>query len=260
MKVPVVKSEPMRELEGIDHGFFTRLGGVSKGAFSSLNCSPISGDKSDAIEANRQIVASKLGGRVLVTNRQVHGKNVRVIGPDNELNQIVEADGLITRELGVCIGALGADCAPVLFAEPETMIIGVAHVGWQGGLAGVTDVMLATMKQMGASWDSIYCCIGPAIQRESYEVGGEFKNRLLAESSIDAESCFTVHAESGNVHFDLPLYIEKRLRHRGLKLIDRCDQDTYSDNERFFSYRRACHRGERLYGRQVGAICLLEDA
>lgn len=259
MKVPVVESEAMGELKGIGHGFFTRRGGISERIFSSLNCSPFSGDASDAIEANRQIVASKLGGRVLVTNRQVHGRKVRVIGPDDDLNQVVEADGLVTKERGVCIGALGADCAPVLFADPETMIIGVAHVGWQGGLAGVTDVVLGTMMQMGASWGSIYCCIGPAIQRKSYEVGGEFRDRLLAESSIDAGSCFTVHADTGKVHFDLPLYIEERLRQRGLNLIDRCDQDTYSDQERFFSYRRACHSGEKFYGRQVGAICLLEN-
>lgn len=256
MSLPLVRSQLLGGIDGIQHGFTTRIGGVSTGLFSSLNCSPFSGDDKRAIGKNRRLISSELGAHALVTNRQMHGTRVRVIDPDSGLNQGIEADAIVTREKRLCIAALGADCAPVLFADPQHKIIGVAHVGWRGALDGVVDAVVSKMEQLGANRTTIHCCIGPAIQRNSYEVGEDFRSNFLAVSTQRLDSCFNVNVDTGNVHFDLPKYIQKRLEDQGLELIDRREEDTYSDEERFFSYRRACHQGESLYGRQVGAICL----
>jgi YfiH family protein len=256
MSLPLIRSQLLGGIEGIQHGFTTRIGGVSTGQFSSLNCSPFSGDDNKAIEENRRLISSELGAHALVTNRQMHGTRVRIIDSDSDLDLEIEADAIVTRKKGICIAALGADCAPVLFADPQHKIIGAAHVGWRGALDGVVDAIVGKLEQLGAERSTIHCCIGPAIQQKSYEVGEDFRSGLMALSTCGLDSCFRVNTDTGNVHFDLPKYIETRLEDQGLELIDRREEDTYSDEERFFSYRRACHQGESLYGRQVGAICL----
>ena len=169
-----------------------------------------------------------------------------------------EGDGLVTDLRGVALGALGADCAPVLFADPGAGVIGAAHGGWQGALVGVTDAVIDAMEAIGASRGSMVAAIGPAIQLGSYEVGEAFRSRFLEESPIDSEDCFHDSAETGNVHFDLPGYLVRRLTAAGVGRIDDLGLDTYADESRFFSYRRMCHRGESVYGRQIGAIALCQ--
>ena len=243
--------------DGIAHGFFTRQGGVSQGLYASLNCSAFSADIPEAVGQNRSRVAAALGGRYLVTNKQIHGNRVREVKATDDIGTVVEADGLVTAEKGICLGALGADCAPVVFADAEARLVGVAHAGWQGALAGVTDSVVEAMISLGSRADSIRCAIGPAIQWRSYEVGDGFRKNFLAQSSPDAVQFFGDHPESGKVHFDLPGYIGFRLKARGVGAVDCLALDTYADADRFFSYRRSCHRGESDYGRQVGAVCLL---
>ena len=257
MSIPIIKSNMLDGIEGISHGFSTRKGGRSKGQYSSLNCSPFSGDDRNVVKSNRRLIYSLLGGHVLVTNRQTHGREVRRIGPGSDLERMANADGIVTRETGVCIGALGADCAPVLFVDPKVMIIGIAHVGWQGALLGVTDAVVEDMEKSGAARTEIRCAIGPAIQWASYEVGEQFRDRFLDTGGAEAEPFFKRHPETNEVHFDLTFYIESRIKSMGLVHVERCRLDTYTDETQFFSYRRACHRDESEYGRQLGAICLV---
>lgn len=238
----------------VSHGFFGREGGVSGGLYASLNCSFNADDARDNVRENRDRVVRVLGGHRLVTNRQVHGRDVRIVDADTAAEAYCEADGLVTRDPGVCIGALGADCAPVLLAAPG--VVGAAHAGWQGALRGVTDAVIDRMLGPGVERADIVAAIGPAIAPLSYEVGEVFRDRLLAESPVDAGDCFIIHPQTGNVHFDLPGYIELRLRAAGISRVERIAADTYAEESTYFSYRRACHRGEADYGRQVGAICL----
>lgn len=246
-------SPALENVPGIRHGFFTRRGGTSGGPFESLNCSPNAGDSPENVQENRRRVVQALGGHCLVTNRQVHGRRVRVVDGDTDAEALEEADGLVTVDRGICIGALGADCAPVLFAAPG--VVGAAHVGWKGALAGITDTVIEAMEAF-TDRRRIVAAIGPAIQPLSYEVGEEFRDRLLAMSTMDAEDCFLSHPDTRRVHFDLPAYTERRLRHAGIREVERTASDTYMDEKRFFSYRRSCHRGVPQYGRQPGAICL----
>lgn len=252
-----VRSTVLGDVSIVRHGFFGRGGGVSTSEYASLNCSPGSGDDPDAIHENRHRVAAALGGRCLVTNQQVHGNRVRIVDDGSDLTRSIEADGLVTRMPGVCLGALGADCAPVIFADPVAGVIGVAHAGWQGALCGVTDSVIDALIRLGATEANIVAAIGPAIQCPSYEVGEAFRTRFEDESPVDGNSLFSRSATTGNVHFDLPGYIRLRLKARQLAVVDQLHQDTYTDEPGFFSYRRACHRGEERYGRQVGAVCLV---
>lgn len=253
---PCVYSDGLTAIRGIRHGFFTRDGGVSEAEYRSLNCSLGSGDQHQHIMVNRRRVADALGGTVLVTNQQVHGNRVRTLTTQSDFDLSEQADGMVTTNKSICLGALGADCAPVLFADGDATVVGVAHAGWQGALAGVTDAVIEAMVGLGAQPGNIYAAIGPAIQLSSYEVGEQFQRRFERESPVDPGGCFAVSEKTGNVHFDLPGYIGLRLQGHGLAGIDQLGHDTYLDEERFFSYRRACHRGEEKYGRQVGAICL----
>jgi len=258
MTIPFAIAENLGELTGLRHGFFGRQGGVSRGIFDSLNCSAFSGDDASAIQKNRDLVAAALHARSMITNKQVHGSLVRVIDQDHDLSSVHEADGLVTTGSGIALAALGADCAPVLFADPVARVIGVAHAGWQGALGGVTDSVINTMCDVGAQIGNIVVAIGPAIQKQSYEVGEQFKEKVMDQSPIDADNCFHCHGKTGNVHFDLPGYTAQRLKVAGIRLVTQLADDTYTEAVRYFSYRRSCHRQEDGYGRQVGAICLEE--
>ncbi len=248
-------SSLLRDIPEIRHGFFSRKGGVSVGLHASLNCSFDAGDHRQHVLENRDRVVQALEGSRLITNWQVHGKKVRVVGSETDTDSAVEADGLVTSDMGVCIGAMGADCAPVLLAAPG--VVGAAHAGWLGALSGVTDAVLDSMETLGAQRDRIAVAIGPAIQSISYEVGDRFRERFMDESPINAAACFFRHAETGRMHFDLPGYIERRLLHAGIRQFDRSPWDTYSNDSLFFSFRRARHQGESVYGRQIGAVCLV---
>ncbi|MBX2869036.1 MAG: peptidoglycan editing factor PgeF [Acidiferrobacterales bacterium] len=256
MKVPHITAPCLARLEGISHGFFGRQGGVSESLFDSLNCSPFSGDDLDHINENRKRICSTLDAATLITNKQVHGADVRLINQTTCSSEVYEADGLVTREPGLALGALGADCAPVLFADPVSGVVGAAHAGWQGAVAGITDSVVRKMCEVGAKTNSITATIGPAIQKQSYEVGDQFRQNLLARSPIEATDCFHRNEYTANIHFDLPGYIVLRLKAAGLGRIFFLSDDTYSDDSRYFSYRRACHNQEANYGRQVGAICI----
>ncbi len=257
--LPRLTSPLLQSLDFINHGFFTRLGGISSGEFESLNCSPFSGDNRPAIRTNRDRVKQDLQADVLLSLKQVHSNKVAIIAAhcnqsDNE--KIAEADALVTGTAGIALGVMGADCAGILFADAENQVIGAAHGGWQGALLGITDNVVNAMCDLGANKNNIIATIGPAIQKQSYEVGNEFVAKFLQQSEIDCENCF-ISADNGTrILFDLPLYLERKLLNAAIGQVDRLTEDTYADEKRFFSYRRSCHHGQRLYGRQINAICI----
>lgn len=257
MTPPKYLTSPLlQSIESVNHGFFTRLGGVSSGIFSSLNCSLYSEDDLESVRTNRNRVMQGLHCHTLFSLRQIHSNNVVVIDAKSDSNRVVQADAMVTDRIGVALGVMGADCAAVLFADLDNRIVAAAHSGWQGALSGVTDNVVTAMCDLGASKNRIAAAIGPAIQRQSYEVGDEFMSRFLKQSSVECEDCFSLGENGQGIHFDLPLYLEHRLFHAGVDQVNRLVEDTYSDEKQFFSYRRSCHRGEGFYGRQISAISL----
>src|SRR5258708_2023051 len=155
------------------------------------------------------------------------------------------------------LGILAADCAPVLFADPSAGIIGAAHGGWRGALAGVMEATVATMVRLGAQPRRIRAGIGPCIAQPSYAVGPEFAAAFAAADQA-SDRCFAPASRPGHYLFDLPGYIALRLARLGLAAIERAAHDTAAEEELFFSYRRACLRGETDYGPGLAAIALAE--
>jgi YfiH family protein len=244
---------------GIRHAFFTRQGGVSLGLFASLNCGFGSGDDPADVDENRALAAARLGLAAdrLVTCHQVHGTRAVTVERPWHRTANPRADALVTTVPGIALGVLAADCAPVLFADPAARVIGAAHGGWRGALAGVMEATVAAMAAQGARAERIRAGIGPCIAQPSYEVGPEFA-AAFAAADRGSGDYFVPAARAGHFLFDLPGYIAHRLQRLGLAQIERAPHDSVADEALFFSYRRACLRGEPDYGRGLAAIALAE--
>ena len=244
-------------LDGISHGFFTRQGGHSTGLFDSLNCGMGSGDDKHTVLKNRATVAGKLGiaPDCLLSAWQVHSPDAVVVSEPWQGEDRPRVDALVTRTPGLGLGVLTADCGPVLFADPQAKVIGAAHAGWKGALTGVTAKTLAAMEEQGADRANVTAVIGPMISRAAYEVGPEFPGRFTDADPANARY-FTPSARAGHFMFDLPAYLADRLRAEGVGTVVNLSLCTFSDEARFFSYRRATHRNEKDYGRLISAIAL----
>jgi len=242
-------------LDGVPHGFLGRRGGVSTGVCAGLNVGWGSGDDREAIAENRRrAVEAVAPGARLVTVHQVHSADALHAAapwPDDARPQ---ADAIVTDRPGLALGILTADCTPVLFADRQAGVIGAAHAGWKGALGGVIEATLAAMEARGATRARIAAAVGPVIARKSYEVDDAFLRRF-AEADPENDLFFSPGRE-GHHQFDLEAYVLARLAQAGVTRAEALGLDTYSDPERFFSYRRATHKGEADYGRQISLIAL----
>lgn len=241
----------------IRHAFFTRSGGVSAGCFASLNCGFGTRDEADNVARNRAIAMARLdlAPDRLVTCRQVHGTEIATVEEPWLREHAPRADGMVTNRPGIALGVLAADCAPVLFADPEARVIGGAHSGWRGALAGVLEATIAAMEGIGAARGRIRVAIGPCIAQRSYEVGPEFPAPFLAEHP-DNQAFFSPAQREGHLMFDLGGYIASRLTRIGIATVHRAPHDTVAEEDRFFSYRRARLRGEQDFGLGLAAIAI----
>lgn len=246
----------LESCDGIRHGFFTRQGGVSKGMYGSLNCGLGSQDDAESVRQNHALVAETLGvpaGRLL-TLYQIH--SARAVIVDKPWNgEAAEADALVTRTPGLAIGALTADCAPILLCDPQARVIAAAHAGWRGALSGIAEATMAAMEELGAKRERVVAVIGPSISQRAYEVGSDYVDRFLAEEPA-SETFFMTDESSGEPHFDLSGYVAERLSRAGVGSVSDLGLCTYCDETRLFSYRRSQHHGEEDYGRQISAIVL----
>lgn len=243
--------------DDVRHVFCTREGGVSEDVFAALNCGFGSGDDPEKVRRNRAIATARLGLAAdrLTTAYQCHSAAVVVVKEPWRHEAAPRVDGLVTRIPGIALGILTADCAPVLFADPEAGVIGAAHAGWRGALAGVIEATLARMEELGAARERIRAGIGPCIGPRSYEVGPEFPAPFLAEDRA-AQVFFAPAPRLGHFLFDLAGYAAHRLKRAGVAAIACAARDTFGEKDCFFSYRRAILGGERRYGRLLSAIAL----
>jgi YfiH family protein len=242
---------------GIAHAFFSRRGGVSGGHFESLNCGFGSGDAADNVGRNRAVAMDLLDLQAdrLVTCYQVHSAAVVAVKAPWSREAAPRADGLVTDVPGIALGVLTADCAPVLLADSGARVIGAAHGGWRGALGGILEATIDGMEALGAERARIRAGIGPCIAQYSYEVGPEFPEAFISEDPASA-AYFLAAPRTGHFLFDLPGYAEYRLARAGVRSVERTGHDTVAEHTQFFSYRRACLRGERVYGRALSAIAL----
>ena len=256
----MIEAASLLGLAGIRHGFFTRKGGVSEGAWASLNCGLSTGDDDTRVAENRALVCAAMGVAAadLVTVRQVHGSDALIVVSPWGNAPAGMADGMATKAKGVALGLLTADCAPVLLADAEAGVVGAAHAGWRGALAGITDSVVDAMTNLGAERGRIVAAVGPCIGWESYEVDADFaapfvgrggNNERFFRSAEGAEG-----TAPGKLRFDLDGYVTARLRAAGVGAVENVGLDTVADAARFFSYRRCVREGSPDGGRQISVI------
>lgn len=244
------------ECAGMAHGFFGRAGGVSTGLYASLNCGFGSSDDPARVAENRRRALARLEPKAdtLLTGYQVHGADIAIVEAPWTRESLPKVDGMVTARPGIALGILSADCAPILFADGEARVIGAAHGGWRGALAGVAEAAVNAMVGLGARAGAIRAAIGPCIAQASYEVGPDFPHPFLAHSRA-ASRFFVASPRAGHHRFDLAGYVAWRLGDIGLASIRIVAHDTAAEPD-FFSYRRATLKGEADYGRELSAIIL----
>lgn len=244
---------------GIVHGFFTRQGGVSDGIYASRNVGLGSNDDRDKVLENRKRIANALGAEAdrLATPYQIHSADVITLAEPFSENDDRKADALVTNQKGLAIGILTADCGPVLFADAEAGVVGAAHAGWKGAIGGVLQNTISAMEALGARRGRISAILGPTISQAAYEVGPEFHERFLDANSGHTRF-FNASEKPDHYMFNLPAFIRLQLENAGVSVAGDVGLCTYSDEERFFSYRRTTHRKEPDYGRQISAIMITE--
>jgi YfiH family protein len=247
----------LNDLDGVRHGFMTRLGGVSEGLYASLNCGYGSGDDPERVTENRHRALSQaeLQGLPLVTCYQVHSAKAVHVTTAWKREEAPQVDAMVTDRPGIALGILTADCAPVLMADPQARIVGAAHAGWRGAIGGVVEATLDLMVKLGAKVDHVVAGIGPCIAQRSYEVGPEFPAPFLAQNPQN-EDYFAPSRRAGHYLFDLPSYVASRLGAAGVKRVNLAYCDTCAEADRFFSYRRTTLEGRKDYGRLLSLICL----
>ncbi len=247
-----LRASNLSALPGIAHGFFGRDGGVSSGIYASLNCGLGSNDRRAKVLENRGRVAKALGGRQVVTLYQAHTPTALVIDEPVAPNEVPKADAVVTATPGLVVGALAADCTPVLMADAQAKVVAAVHAGWRGAVAGVLEAAIGAMQAIGADKRRIRAAIGPCISQAAYEVGPEFEAELLKLDPGNARF-FALPPGKTRVHFDLPAYVTARLVNAGVADVELQSPCT-TQGESYFSYRRSQQRREPDYGRQISAI------
>lgn len=239
----------------VPHGFFTRQGGVSTGAYAALNCSLSGQDDPDAVRRNRAACAGVLGAESVLGLVQVHGVAVADARTPWTDATRPTADALVTNRPGQAIGVLTADCAPVLFADLRAGVVGAAHAGWRGAVAGVLEATIEAMEGLGATRENVAAMVGPCIGQASYEVGPDLRDEVLARDAADARF-FGPGRREDRWQFDLAGYCVARLAATGIGRADALWQDTLAQEERFFSHRRRTLAGGGPLGHQLSAIAI----
>lgn len=255
----MLQATSLATLARIRHAFFTRSGGVSQGVYASLNGGVGSNDAPDKIAENRARMAAALGVKAdrLLTPYQIHSPDVVVADEPWTRENRPRADAIVTRVPRLAIGVSTADCGPLLFADSEAGVIGAAHAGWRGALAGVIEATIVAMERLGASRDRMTAALGPTIRQPNYEVGPEFVERFLAADPGNTRF-FEPSQRAGHAMFDLTGYIAECVQRAGIIQFEDLGLCTCAEPERFFSYRRTTLRGEPDYGRHINAIALAE--
>jgi YfiH family protein len=236
MTIRLVRSSVIPE-NGITHGFPERTGGVSAGPRASLNLGVRWGDDTANVAVNRRRLAEHAGydPAQLQITRHVHGTDVWTVG--QPLPDDAQFDGMVCDRVGPVLGAFAADCIPLLFAEPEARVIGAAHAGWRGTVAGVARNVVERMQSLGARPERIRVALGPSIGPCCFEVGPEV---VTAFRDALGELPGMVVAGPRKDHIDLRIATRAVLERAGVRPdgIDDRPPCTRCEPERFFSYRR----------------------
>ena len=229
--------QSLDDLDGLLHAVLTRIGGVSRGPYATLNLGHTVGDDAEAVKENHRRALIPLGiepARV-VSPWQVHGAHVGVVSRDHLGTIRPETDALVTATPGVPLMMRFGDCAPVLFCDPVRHVIGMAHAGWRGVVAGVVGASVRVMtEQLGCNPGDIRAGVGPTIGSCCYEVGGDVAEEIAGACPAGAR---VVRRANGQIYADLPAAVEAQLRAAGIRSIEQADLCTSCRVDEFFSHR-----------------------
>jgi YfiH family protein len=252
-----LQAKSLSRFDRVRHAFFTRDGGVSDGLYASLNGGVGSNDDIALVAENRARMARALdvAPENFVTCFQIHSPDVVVAERPWTSETRPKADAIVTKVPGLAIGVSTADCGPLLFADERAGVIGAAHAGWRGALTGVIEKTIAAMEALGADRNRVVAALGPLIRKQNYEVSQSFVDEFLCADEAYARF-FSPASREGHAMFDLPGFVAARIEQSGVGFFEDMQLCTYSDAERFYSYRRSVHRAEPDYGRHVNAIVL----
>ncbi len=229
------------ELKDISYGFFTRKGGYSKSPYDSLNCSFNVEDNEDDVKENLKLVCNQLKLERLIKLNQTHSSKVFVVHNKNDVNNNIQADGLVTKLKGIGLSILGADCAPILFYDKNSKIIGACHAGWRGTINGIIEATIVRMENLGANRNNIVAVIGPTIHKESYVVRNDLAKIILENEFYQKNHLILFHVKENKYLFDLPLLIKESLKNSKVNSIGDVKMNTYKKSNLFFSHRKSTH-------------------
>ena len=251
---------PKLEFKDITHGFFTRKGGCSKSPYASLNCSFNVEDKESDVKKNLILVCNELKLEKLIKLNQIHSSKVFVVNSKIDLINNVKADGLVTKLKGIGLSVLGADCAPILFYDQISKIIGACHAGWRGSINGIIESTITNMETLGAKRNDIISIIGPTIHKESYEIKKDVALIVKETEFYKKNHSILFHVKDDKYLFDLPLLIKESLKSSKITNFGDIYINTYKKSNLFFSHRKSCHKNfpkEGKTGRHISVIGLI---
>ncbi len=247
------KSKKLSKFKMIRHGFFNRLGGVSKGIYKGLNCGLGSDDKIKDVRKNIEKVCQKIGCNKnnLILLDQIHSNHIHKIIkiPKKKL----KGDSLITNKKGIALGILTADCAPVFIYDPVNNLISALHAGWKGAYKKIVSTTLRKFKSNGSNFKNLIAVIGPCIGKENYEVRNDFLDKFI---NLDKSNKKFFKMKRDKIYFSLKDYIKEQLMKSGVKNIEIISKDTYKLNNNFFSARRSIKNKLHDYGRNISVIMI----
>jgi YfiH family protein len=251
-------SKKFNNFNNINHCFFSKKGGVSKGIYTSLNCGLGSSDKKENVLKNLEIVSNyiRINNKSLFTMNQTHSNKVVVINNKNKHIQRINSDALVTNQKNIAISVLTADCVPILIYDDINHIIATIHAGWKGAIGGIIENTLNEINKINRN-GRINVAIGPCIGVNNYEVGQKFYARFIKES--DENENFFLSIKENKFLFDLRKYVNSKFKKLAVSYVENIDFDTFSENKNFFSFRKSKQMGEKDYGRCISVISLIND-
>ena len=247
-------SKKIKKFNNLNHCFFSKKNGFSKGIYKSLNCGKGSKDKKICIAKNLNFVARKMNvePKNLILMHQTHSNKVMEINKNNYRKRII-ADAMVTKLKGISIGVLTADCVPILLYDVENKIIGCIHAGWKGSFKNIIKNTILKIKRMGSK-NKIYACVGPCIGKKSYEVDNRFYQLFISKNRKN--KIYFSNKNKFKKLFNLRKFVTDKLE-KFKVIVDQVNFDTFSEKNNFFSFRRSCKLKHKDYGRCISAISMI---
>jgi polyphenol oxidase len=249
-------SSKLNKFKNLQHCFFSRRNGVSKGYYESLNCGLGSGDKKENVLKNLKLVSKKIAckEKFLITLNQTHSDKVIHIKNKAAVRNKLNGDAIVCEIKNIGISILTADCVPILFYDTKKEIIGCVHAGWKGALKGIIKNTVKKFKELNSNENDLIAVVGPCINKKNYEVKKEFYNKFL---NVDKNNEKFFEKNSNKKYFfDLRGFVNSEMLNLNISNIENIDMDTFSNKKYFYSYRRSTFNKEEDYGRCISVILM----